>query len=72
MRNTPRPPLSPEAAAIASGVSGLSRRTLMRGAVAGGALLATGGALSACGTKGTKQTEASCVSTGRIRARRRS
>jgi spermidine/putrescine transport system substrate-binding protein len=43
--------------------SGVSRRSIMRGALAGGAVLAAGGALSACGTKGTKQTEASCVST---------
>jgi spermidine/putrescine transport system substrate-binding protein len=36
----------------------LSRRAVVRG----GVLLAAGAALSACGTKGTKQTEASCVS----------
>jgi spermidine/putrescine transport system substrate-binding protein len=62
MRTPPRRPLSPEATAILS-ATGVSRRSLMRGAVAGGAFLAAGGVLSACGTKGTKQTEASCVST---------
>ncbi|HEY3009187.1 MAG TPA: spermidine/putrescine ABC transporter substrate-binding protein [Micromonosporaceae bacterium] len=61
MRHTPRKPLSPEAAAVLS-MTGLSRRTLVRGGLAGGALLAAGGALAACGTKGKKQTEASCVS----------
>ncbi|WP_246278057.1 polyamine ABC transporter substrate-binding protein [Phytohabitans rumicis] len=34
----------------------------MRGALASGALAAAGGTLAACGTEGTKQTEASCVS----------
>lgn len=53
--------LSPEAAAVLSG-AGLSRRVLMRGALASGALFAAGGALSACGTKGTKQTAATCAS----------
>lgn len=56
----PRRP-SPEVAALLS-ASALSRRTLMRGTLTAGALLTTGGALSACGTKGAKQTEASCVS----------
>ncbi|WP_344131882.1 spermidine/putrescine ABC transporter substrate-binding protein [Luedemannella flava] len=41
----------------------MSRRTLMRGTAAAGALAALGGSLAACGTKGTKQTEATCVST---------
>lgn len=43
----------------------LTRRAVVRGALGGGALLATGGGLAGlagCGTKGTKQTEASCVS----------
>jgi spermidine/putrescine transport system substrate-binding protein len=62
MRHTPDKPLSPEAAAVLA-ASGLSRRTFIRGALAGGALLASGGALAACGTKGTKKTAASCVST---------
>jgi spermidine/putrescine transport system substrate-binding protein len=69
MRKIPRT-LSPEAAAVlAAGLARprasatrLSRRTLMRGALAGGAFAAAGGALSACGTEGTTQTEASCVS----------
>jgi spermidine/putrescine transport system substrate-binding protein len=60
MPTTPRT-LSPEAALLAERMR-LSRRGLLRGAVAGGAVLAAGGALSACGTKGTQQTEASCVS----------
>jgi spermidine/putrescine transport system substrate-binding protein len=43
----------------------LSRRSVLRGALGGGALLASGGglaALAACGTEGTKQSEASCTS----------
>jgi spermidine/putrescine transport system substrate-binding protein len=54
--------LSPAAAAVLAAQSSLSRRGLLRGALAGGAAIAAGGALSACGTKGTQQTEASCVS----------
>lgn len=67
MRKTPRT-LSPEAAAVlgAAGWSpaggSLSRRGLLRGLAAGGAALAAGGALAGCGTKGSQQTEASCVS----------
>ncbi|MEU7869626.1 spermidine/putrescine ABC transporter substrate-binding protein [Dactylosporangium sp. NPDC049140] len=60
MRN---PPLSPEAQAILN-ATGLSRRTLVRGLLAGGALVASGGALAACGTKPAKKTEsekAACV-----------
>ncbi|GAA2386861.1 spermidine/putrescine ABC transporter substrate-binding protein [Dactylosporangium salmoneum] len=63
MRNPSRPPLSPEAQAVLN-VTGLSRRTLMRGLLAGGAFAATGGALAACGTKPAKKTEsekAACV-----------
>ena len=55
MQNTPRRQLSPEAAAVLS-VAGLSRRSLMRGLLAGGALAATGGALAACGTKPAGQS----------------
>ena len=63
MRYRSRPPLSPEAAALLSFTrSTLSRRTIMRGALASGALAMAGGALAACGTKGAQQTEASCVS----------
>jgi spermidine/putrescine transport system substrate-binding protein len=40
----------------------MSRRTILRGALTSAALFTAGGALSACGTKGAKQTEASCVS----------
>jgi spermidine/putrescine transport system substrate-binding protein len=61
MRKRNLPPLSPEAAAVLS-LSPLSRRTMMRGALASGALLAAGGALTACGTEGAQQTEATCVS----------
>ncbi len=57
MRNPSRPPLSPEAAAVLN-ATGLSRRTLMRGLFAGGAFMATGGALAACGTKPAKKSEA--------------
>ena len=60
MRNPSRPPLSPEAAAVLN-ATGLSRRTLMRGLFAGGAFVATGGALAACGTKPAKKTEAEKV-----------
>jgi spermidine/putrescine transport system substrate-binding protein len=52
MRTPPRRPLSPEAAAILS-ATGISRRSLMRGIVAGATLAAAGGVLAACGTKGT-------------------
>jgi spermidine/putrescine transport system substrate-binding protein len=65
VRNLSRPPLSPEAAAVLN-ATGLSRRTLMRGLLAGGAFAATGGALAACGTKPAKKTEsekAGCVGT---------
>jgi spermidine/putrescine transport system substrate-binding protein len=58
-------PLSPEAQAILN-ATGLSRRTLMRGLFAGGALVATGGALAACGTKPAKKSDAekaACVGT---------
>jgi spermidine/putrescine transport system substrate-binding protein len=61
MPNRRRPPLTPEAAAVLS-YAQLSRRTLVRGTVATGALVAAGGALTACGTKGTTQTEATCTS----------
>jgi spermidine/putrescine transport system substrate-binding protein len=45
----------------------LSRRSVIRGALSGGALLAGGGlaalaGLAGCGTQGTRQTEASCTS----------
>ncbi|GAA0729832.1 spermidine/putrescine ABC transporter substrate-binding protein [Dactylosporangium roseum] len=66
MRNPSRPPLSPEVAALLN-ATGLSRRTLMRGLLAGGAFMATGGALAACGTKPVKKPEASgspaCIGT---------
>jgi spermidine/putrescine transport system substrate-binding protein len=65
VRNPSRPPLSPEAAAVLN-ATGLSRRTLMRGLFAGGAFMATGGALAACGTKPAKKTEtekAACTAT---------
>ena len=61
MRNRKRPPLSPEAAALLS-LTPLSRRTMMRGALASGTMLAAGGALAACGTEGAQQTESTCVS----------
>jgi spermidine/putrescine transport system substrate-binding protein len=61
MRNRKLPPLSPEAAAVLS-LMPVSRRTMMRGALASGAVLAAGGALTACGTEGAQQTTATCVS----------
>ncbi|GAA3747734.1 spermidine/putrescine ABC transporter substrate-binding protein [Plantactinospora mayteni] len=51
MRDRPHP-LSPR----------LPRRTLLRGVAGSAALLVTGSLLGACGTKGARQTEASCVS----------
>ncbi|MFI5914571.1 extracellular solute-binding protein [Dactylosporangium sp. NPDC051541] len=54
MRNSP---LSPEAQALLN-ATGLSRRNLMRGLLAGGAMVATGGALAACGTKPAKKNDA--------------
>ena len=54
-------PLSPEAKALLA-ASRLSRRTLMRGAAASGALVTAGGLLTACGTEGTAQSADSCVS----------
>ena len=53
MRNRFRPPASPEAAALLA--SQLSRRTVMRGILATGALATAGGALSACGTKAAEK-----------------
>ncbi|BCB85074.1 ABC transporter substrate-binding protein [Phytohabitans suffuscus] len=53
--------LSPEAMALVS-ASRLSRRTLVRGAMATGALATAGGLLTACGTEGTAQSADSCVS----------
>ncbi|MEV1288712.1 spermidine/putrescine ABC transporter substrate-binding protein [Micromonospora sp. NPDC049679] len=40
----------------------MSRRSVMRGVLASGALLGTGAALTACGTEGAKKAEGSCVS----------
>lgn len=63
MRHHPRQPLSPEAAAVLS-ATGLSRRTLMRGLLAGGAFVASGGALAACGTAPAKKSQAkACTAT---------
>jgi spermidine/putrescine transport system substrate-binding protein len=56
MREFPRR-LSPEAAALLS-MSGVSRRTLFRGVLAGGALAIGGSALAACGTKPAKKDAA--------------
>ena len=40
----------------------LSRRGLLTGTLGSAALLAMGGSLAGCGTKGAQQTEAGCVS----------
>jgi spermidine/putrescine transport system substrate-binding protein len=50
MRTSSRKPLSPEARALLDAMP--TRRGLLRGLAAGGALAVTGGALAACGTKG--------------------
>ncbi|HEY0700760.1 MAG TPA: spermidine/putrescine ABC transporter substrate-binding protein [Micromonospora sp.] len=64
MRPGHRPPPSPEIAALLSAVrpTRMSRRSVLRGAFASATVVAAGGALAGCGTKGAKQTEASCVS----------
>lgn len=49
-----RIPLSPQAQAVLAAMP--SRRTVLRGALAGGAFAVAGGALAACGTKGTNGT----------------
>ncbi|MEH1128602.1 polyamine ABC transporter substrate-binding protein [Micromonospora sp. CPCC 206061] len=49
---------SPEAASLLTALATVKRRTLMRSAL----VVAAGGTLAACGTEGTKQNEASCVS----------
>ncbi|MBB5870265.1 spermidine/putrescine transport system substrate-binding protein [Allocatelliglobosispora scoriae] len=59
MPSRSRTPLSPEARAILAASGGTSRRNLMRGAVAGGALVAAGASLAGCGTKPTKSPGAS-------------
>ncbi|MEU6645595.1 spermidine/putrescine ABC transporter substrate-binding protein [Saccharomonospora sp. NPDC046836] len=61
--------LSPEAAAVLpvmnTGRLRTTRRTVLRGILAAGALASTGGVLAACGTQGTQQTAESCVSEDR-------
>ncbi|MCW6004844.1 spermidine/putrescine ABC transporter substrate-binding protein [Micromonospora sp. CPCC 205371] len=49
---------SPEVASLLAALPPVRRRTLMKGAL----VVAAGSSLAACGTEGTKQTEASCVS----------
>jgi len=58
MRTRDHSGLSPEAAAVLS-VSP-SRRTVLRGLLAAGALAATGAGLTACGMPGTRQDPAAC------------
>ncbi|MCP2326684.1 spermidine/putrescine transport system substrate-binding protein [Hamadaea flava] len=54
MRSSSRKPLSPEAKALLDVMP--TRRGLLRGVAAGGALALTGGALAACGTKAKNPT----------------
>ncbi|HEX5595788.1 MAG TPA: spermidine/putrescine ABC transporter substrate-binding protein [Micromonosporaceae bacterium] len=61
MHNRLRHRPSPEVSALFS-ASRLSRRSLMRGGLTSGALLAAGSLLVGCGTKGTQQTAESCIS----------
>jgi len=61
MRTRAPTPLSPEAAALLTGMARPSRRTVLRGLAATGVLAATGG-LSACGMPGTRQDPAACRS----------
>ncbi|WP_290867926.1 spermidine/putrescine ABC transporter substrate-binding protein [Hamadaea sp.] len=56
MRSSSRKPLSPEAKALLDVMP--TRRGLLRGVAAGGALALTGGALAACGAKGKNPTAA--------------
>jgi spermidine/putrescine transport system substrate-binding protein len=62
MRTRASTSLSPEAAALLAGHTRPSRRTVLRGLVAAGALAATGGGLTACGMPGTRQDPAACRS----------
>jgi len=57
MRSSSRKPLSPEAQALLNAMP--TRRGLLRGVAAGGALAVAGGALAACGTKGKNPTASS-------------
>ncbi|MCG5468639.1 spermidine/putrescine ABC transporter substrate-binding protein [Micromonospora sp. LAH09] len=49
----------------------LSRRGLLSGTLGSAALLALGGSLAGCGTKGAQQTEAGCVSEDRSESERK-
>jgi spermidine/putrescine transport system substrate-binding protein len=62
MRTRAPTPLSPEARALLAGHTRTSRRTVLRGLVAAGALAATGAGLTACGMPGTRQDPAACRS----------
>jgi len=62
-----RRPMPPRLRGLPLPTDPLSRRTLLRGMSASALALAGGGLLSACGTEGASQTEASCQSTDRSR-----
>jgi spermidine/putrescine transport system substrate-binding protein len=62
MRTRAPTSLSPEAAALLAGQTRTSRRTVLRGLMAAGALAATGAGLTACGMPGTRQDPAACRS----------
>ncbi|SDY72083.1 spermidine/putrescine transport system substrate-binding protein [Micromonospora pattaloongensis] len=61
MRKRPRLSPSPETAAVL-GLARASRRAVMRGILASGALLGAGVTLAGCGTAGARKAEGSCVS----------
>jgi spermidine/putrescine transport system substrate-binding protein len=62
-----RRPMPPSLRGLPIPADPLSRRTLLRGMSASALAIAGGGLLSACGTEGASQTEASCKSTDRSR-----
>ncbi len=70
MRTRAPTPLSPEAAALLARTAP-SRRTVLRGLAAAGALAVSGGALTACGMPGTRQDPAACRSADESESDRR-
>ncbi len=70
MRTRAPTSLSPEAAALLARTAP-SRRTVLRGLAAAGALAVSGGALTACGMPGTRQDPAACRSADESESDRR-